>query len=50
MANLRRIEVETTAGIASKALKETVGNRKEAARLLGVTPRVLCYVLKERKP
>jgi len=49
MAKLRRIEVEAAAGIASKALKETVGNRKEAARLLGVTPRVLRYVLRERK-
>ncbi len=49
MSSLRRIEIEASAGIARKALKETVGNRQEAALRLGVTPRVLRYVLKERK-
>lgn len=46
--NLKMAESRLAKGIIHKALRETMGDRQKASELLGITPRVLRYLLKER--
>ncbi|WML28608.1 sigma-54 dependent transcriptional regulator [Neobacillus sp. OS1-32] len=48
LAMMKSLETETTNTFIQKALKKTIGNRAEAARLLGITDRKLRYLLNEK--
>ncbi|OAO76110.1 Transcriptional regulator [Anoxybacillus flavithermus] len=45
---VREMEVEMSRSFIMKTLKETIGNRKEAAERLNITVRKLRYLLKEK--
>jgi two-component system NtrC family response regulator len=46
---IHSLETETAQAFIKKTLKKTMGNRKEAAELLGITMRKLRYYLNEKK-
>ncbi|MDQ0214378.1 two-component system NtrC family response regulator [Oikeobacillus pervagus] len=48
LQEVRQLEDLIGKAFVTKALKETVGNRKEAAKMLNITERKLRYLLKEK--
>ncbi|MBB6176159.1 two-component system NtrC family response regulator [Anoxybacillus tengchongensis] len=48
LASVKEMEMEVSRSFIMKTLKETIGNRKEAAKRLNITVRKLRYLLKEK--
>ncbi|WP_075981214.1 sigma-54-dependent transcriptional regulator [Bacillus massilinigeriensis] len=46
---IKSLEAKTTEAFIKRTLRKTIGNRKEAAELLGITQRKLRYFLNEKK-
>ncbi|MGM7635138.1 helix-turn-helix domain-containing protein [Bacillus sp. Hm123] len=46
---IKQLESEAMKAFITKSLKDTLGNRKEAAKRLGISTRQLRYLLNERK-
>jgi two-component system, NtrC family, response regulator len=48
MEQTKKLEQVVGAAFVKKALRETIGNRKEASRILNISPRTLRYLLNEK--